>query len=92
MKTYLISYDLRVPEASEDYQRLIKHIKSYDLWATPLKSVWFVKTSKTVAQVRDDLNTQTDANDGILVVDVTKANWGTVGVSEKVTDWMTNNL
>jgi hypothetical protein len=92
MKTYLISYDLRIPETASDYQRLIDFIKSYGSWATPLKSVWLVKTSKTVAQVRDEINVKTDANDGLLVIDVTGANWGTVGVSDKVTDWMKQNL
>lgn len=92
MKTYLISYDLRVPETSEDYTRLINHIKSYSYWATPLKSVWFIRTPKTVSQVRDDLNTEIDANDGLLVIDVSDANWTTNGVSSKVTDWMKQNL
>lgn len=92
MNTYLISYDLRVPETSEDYKKLINHIKSYTSWATPLKSVWFIKTSKSVSQIRDDLNTETDANDGILVIDVTGSNWGTIGISNKVTDWMKVNL
>lgn len=92
MKTYLISYDLRVPEVSEDYKKLIDHIKSYNSWATPLKSVWFIKTSKSVSQVRDDLNIETDSNDGLLVLDVTDANWASFGVSGKVTDWMKRNL
>lgn len=92
MKTYLISYDLRVPETSEDYTRLINHIKSYTYWASPLKSVWFIKTSKSVSQVRDDITTETDANDGLLVIDVTSANWGTKGIVQKVTDWMKNNI
>lgn len=91
-KTYLISYDLRIPETSEDYQRLIKHIKSYSKWAKPLKSVWFIKTSRSVAEVRDDLNKQIDSNDGILVIDVTSAAWGTTGISKEVTDWMKENL
>lgn len=92
MKTYLISYDLRIPETSEDYTRLIDHIKTYSYWATPLKSVWFIKTLDSVSRVRDDLNKQTDANDGLLVIDVTNANWGTTGVSSKVTDWMKENI
>ena len=92
MNTYLISYDLRIPETSKDYQKLIKFIKSYSSWAKPLKSVWLIKTSKTVSDVRDELNKETDANDGILVIDVTGANWGTVGISKEVTDWMKENL
>jgi hypothetical protein len=92
MKTYLISYDLRVPETSEDYKKLIDHIKSYDYWATPLKSVWFVKTNKSVSEVRNDIKSETDANDGLLVIDVTGSNWGTTGVSTKVADWMKVNI
>lgn len=92
MYIYLISYDLRVPETSDDYKRLIKRIQSYDYWATPLKSVWFIKTSKSVSQVRDDLNSETDVNDGLLVIDITGSNWGTVGVSTEVTEWMKQNI
>jgi hypothetical protein len=92
MKTYLISYDLRVPETSEDYKKLIDHIKSYNSWATPLKSVWFITTSSSVSQVRDDIKSRTDVNDGLLVMDVTGSNWGTIGVGIEVTDWMKENI
>ena len=92
MKTYLISYDLRIPETSADYQKLIKYIKSFSSWAKPLKSVWFIKTYKSVSEVRDELNKEIDANDGVLVIDVTGANWGTIGVSKEVTDWMEEHL
>ncbi len=88
MKTYLISYDLRVPETSEDYTKLIDHIKSYDSWATPLKSVWFVRTSKSVSEVRDDIKTETDANDGLLVIDVTDSHWATKGIKSEASEWM----
>ncbi len=91
-KTYIISYDLRISETSEDYQRLIKHIKDYSYWAKPLKSVWFIKTLKSTIEVRDDLNKQIDSNDGIIVIDITKSDWGTIGVSKEVTDWMRENL
>lgn len=92
MKTHLISYDLRVPETSEDYKKLIDHIKTYSYWATPLKSVWFIRTSKSASQVRDDLNKETDANDGLLVIEVTGDDWATTGISNKVTDWMKENI
>ncbi len=92
MKTLLISYDLRIPETSEDYQRLIEFIKSYPSWAKPLKSLWIIMTPKAVTEVRDELNSMIDANDGILVVDITQANWGTVGISKSVTDWMKEHM
>lgn len=88
----LISYDLRVPETSDDYKRLITYIKSFSLWAKPLYSVWFVKTSKTCSQVRDEIKRETDANDRALVIEVTDADWATSNVDTEVTDWMKKNL
>lgn len=88
MKTYLISYDLRVPETSEDYKKLIAYIKTYGTYAKPLLSLWFIKTNKTISVVRDEIELETDSNDRTLVIDVTNANWGTSGVSQENTDWM----
>jgi hypothetical protein len=92
MKTYLISYDLGVPETSEDYKKLIAYIKSYGAWAKPLYSEWFVKTDKTAGQVRDEIEKQTDSNDKVLVLDVTGANWASNRIDKEVTDWMTKNV
>lgn len=91
MKTFLISYDLGLPETRQDYINLISHIKSYARWAKPLYSVWFIKSEKTAGQIRDELKGFLDANDKLLVVEITK-HWGTFGVSKDVTDWMKNNL
>lgn len=92
MKTLLISYDLRVPETSEDYKKLIKYIKSFGTWAKPLYSVWLVKTDKTCAMVRDEIKKETDSNDRTLVIEVTGADWATTNVDKEVTDWMKKNL
>lgn len=92
MSVYLISYDLRVPEKSEDYDTLIKYIKSHDSWAKPLYSVWFIRTNKTVSKVRDEIKEKTDANDRTLVIDVTDANWATTGMKPDVSEWMKDNI
>ncbi|MEK7464084.1 MAG: hypothetical protein AAB610_03125 [Patescibacteria group bacterium] len=92
MSTHLISYDLRVPETSEDYKKLINAIKALGGWATPLKSVWFVTTTKSASDVCDYIKAQTDLNDGILVVNITDDDWATVGVTKEVTDWMKVNI
>ena len=92
MNTYLISYDLGLPETYDDYKILMQYIKSYSRWAKPLQSVWLIKTDKTVSQVRDEIRDRVDSNDKVLVIDVTNANWGTYHVSKEVTDWMKNNL
>ena len=93
MKTYLISYDLGIPETSSDYEKVIKYIKSFDRWAKPLKSQWFViSESKSVSDVRDDLQSLTDSNDEIMVLDVTDDNWATVRINSEITEWMENNI
>lgn len=92
MFTYLISYDLGVPETSELYKILIKKIKSFGAWAKPLKSVFLIKTDKTTGNIRDELTALVDSNDRILVVDVTKAGWATFDVPKEVNEWMKNNL
>lgn len=92
METYLISYDLGVPETSEDYKKLIDCIKSFGDWAKPLYSVWFVKSNKTTSEIRDKIKEETDANDRLMVIQVTGDDWSTKGVSKNVTNWMHNNL
>jgi hypothetical protein len=92
MKTYLISYDLGVPETSADYQKVINRIKNYSSWATPLKSQWLVNSTKTAKQVRDDITPLVDSNDEILVIDVTGADWASWNIDKEVTDWMQNNM
>jgi hypothetical protein len=90
--TLLISYDLGVPETSDDYKRLIAYIKSLGTWAKPLYSMWLVKTDKTCTQVRDEINSQIDTNDKTLVMDVTGVGWASMRLDTAVTEWMKKNL
>lgn len=92
MKTFLISYDLGVPETSPDYKKVIDYIKSLGMWATPLKSQWLVVSGKSASDIRDDLHSLTDSNDKILVLDVTSDDWATSRIASAVTDWMKTNL
>lgn len=92
MNTFLISYDLRFPEAYSDYKILIEYIKTYSYWAKPLQSVWFIKTTKNVAQVRDEIKLKVDHNDKVLVIDVTGKTWASYNLSKEVADWMKNNI
>lgn len=92
MKTFLISYDLGVPETHSDYETLSSHLKSlYNLWARPVKSVWIIKTDKSAGQIRDDIKLVLDSNDKLIVVEMS-GNWGTYNISTEVTDWMKNNI
>lgn len=74
-----------------DYSRLITYIKSFSNWAKPLESLWLVKTNLTSAQLRDELRKVVDANDKILVIEITN-NWASFNISKEVTDWMKNGL
>lgn len=92
MKTFLISYDLGVPETHSDYTALFNRIKSlYLLWARPVKSVWIIKSDKDVAQIRDEIKLTFDLNDKLIVVELS-GNWGTYNIPKEVTDWMRNNM
>lgn len=92
MKTYLISYDLGIPESSSDYETIINYIQSLGNWAKPLKSQWFVVSSKSCSDIRDGLKNLTDANDKILVMDVSDDNWATARMSDKLSTWMKDNI
>lgn len=91
MNTYLISYDLIKPESSPDYVKLTTRIKAYSYWAKPLRNVWIIQTTQSAAQVRDNLRVSMDANDKILVIQVT-SHWASFGLPSNVTDWMKNSF
>ena len=92
MKTFLISYDLGVPETHSDYVSLSNYLKSlYTLWARPVKSVWIIKSDKDAAQIRDEIKLALDSNDKLIVVEIS-GNWATYNISKEITDWMKNNI
>lgn len=64
MNTYIISYDLR---KVRDYQDLYSTIKQYGTWAKILESLWAVKTTHNMEQVRNTLQKCMDTDDGIFV-------------------------
>lgn len=92
MNALLISYDLGVPETSEDYKRLIAYLEGYDSWAKPLYSVWIIKTAKTSGTVRDEIKAIVDSNDKVLVVNVSGDGWASYNLPTKVTEWMKSNI
>lgn len=71
MAKYLVTYDLvGTEETSADYTRLIERIKQYPNWGKVQKSVWLVQTKRTASQVFQDLWAYMDANDRLLVIEV----------------------
>lgn len=90
MAVHWVNYDLN--QSGQDYAKLIDYLKSHQSWATPLKSSYFVKTSLTASQLRDGINKHIDANDDIVVVTVTGADWATHGLSSQLNEWLKTNL
>lgn len=70
MKVYQVDYDLR---KQRDYQDLYQRIRSYPSWCHPLESTWVIGTTQTAEQIRDYLMGVMDADDGILVTELTGA-------------------
>ena len=91
MKTYLISYDLTMPENRPEYTRLINAIKSYNYWAKPLQSLWLIKTDIPALQVINHLRMFIDANDHMLVIEVTN-DWAIYNLPEAVVNWMKGSI
>jgi RNAse (barnase) inhibitor barstar len=90
MKTLLIGYDLIKP--GKDYSKLIDHLKGYGTYWHNLDSTWFIRTTKTAAELRTELKHYIDANDRVLVAEVTGADWASYGLSTKANDWLKNYL
>ncbi|MET7917577.1 hypothetical protein ABZU45_16850 [Streptomyces avermitilis] len=85
----MISYDLKKP--GQDYTTLIKEIKSLGSWCHALKSTWLVDTPKSAEQVRATLKAHMDADDLILVVNVTGANYSGY-LDEEVVAWLRTHM
>lgn len=85
MSTYLLSYDLI---RQQDYPRIIEAIKSYGNWAHPLESVWLIKTDVEINLVTTHLRQYIDADDKLLVMDVTSDHWMAYSLAQDVSSWM----
>jgi hypothetical protein len=88
-KTIQINYDLRQP--GRNYDAVEAYIKAFPAWAHPLKSLWLVRTDKTASTVRNEMNTHVDANDQVLVFDVTGDSWAS-NFSDSTIEWMQTNM
>ncbi len=90
MAVHWVNYDLN--KSGQNYDELIKYLKSGDSWCKPLKSSFLVKTSASVATLRDGIKKYIDTNDDVLVINVDGKSWGSYGLSEEVNTWLSNNI
>jgi len=89
MKTFLIGYDLN--KAGQNYEALFEAIKSIpNYWWHHLDSTWLIVTddSKTAAGIRDILRRHIDANDELLIINVTGAERAWMGFNDKGSNWL----
>ena len=84
MGLFVITYDLAAE--GQNYDCIIKKIKSYPAWAKLQQSVWIVETPEKAKEIRDDLSGCLDSNDKLFVGKLTgEAAWW--NQSDKFTKW-----
>lgn len=88
MNIIMVDYDLISP--GQKYEAISKYMKQHS-WAHALLSKWIVETSKTVEQVLADMQSITDANDKVIVTDITGARMAWHGLPTDVSNWIQNN-
>lgn len=83
MTVRLITYDLNSP--GQDYEKLYEKIKSYGPWAHYLESVWLVKTTKDITEIKNELKQFIDENDNLFICTVSDySGWA----NEKLWKWL----
>lgn len=89
MKTLMVGYDLN--KSGQNYDNLIKALKSYGTHWHHLDSTWLIRTSKTCTEVREELKSLVDRNDELLVAELSgTAAW--YGFSERGSKWLKAHL
>lgn len=75
MPVYVVTWDLnaRSPNYGAARDAFVKHIDRYThMKDDGFDSVRFVSTSSTAMQIRDDLKTKLDADDGLFICQINK--------------------
>ena len=90
MATMMIGYDLN--GQAKDYEDLIATIKNLGAWWHHLDSTWLVKSAMTATAVRDRLKPYLDADDELLVIDVTGDARAWFGFSAGGSKWLKNTF
>ena len=90
MRTLMVSYDLNSPE--QNYPDLIKWLRSYPSRWHELDSFWLIVTDQSPSRVRDLLRQFIDANDELLVIEVTGATWSSWGFTDEANRWLNRHV
>ena len=84
MTIYCVGYDLM---KEKDYPELIEKLKSSGAYAHAQGSLWFIKSSKSASELRDELKAFMDEDDKLIVIRVTLP-WASSNLSKEVNDWL----
>jgi hypothetical protein len=86
---HVVSYDLH--KQGQNYTDLIAKLKTYAAHWHVQQSVWIIGTTKSAAEVRDDLKAALDANDKLIVARLQgEAAW--YGYGANIDDWLKAQL
>lgn len=86
MPTLLVGYDLDRP--GQEYPGLHDKLKGLGPWWHNLDSTWLVHTELSAVQVRDLLRQLIDANDKLLVIDVSGRQAAWSGIRDPGSAWI----
>ena len=85
MAVLLVTYDLKKP--GRNYEPVWTFLKRFT-YCKGLESVWFLDTTMTPAQVRDELNKLIDTSDITFVSRITR-DWASYGMP--CADWLNSS-
>jgi hypothetical protein len=89
-RTIAIHYYLKSPGGN--YATVDAYIETLGTWAHIHESLWFVRTTKTVSEIRDELAARLRTQDRILAVEVTGDSWASSNLNDDVNEWMHTNM
>lgn len=87
-KVHIISYDLK--KEGHDYSGLYEKIKQCGEWRHYLDSTWLVSSSKSAQQIYNLVKGSLDANDHILIAEITNDYYGYL--NKTAWDWIRQKL
>jgi thermostable 8-oxoguanine DNA glycosylase len=89
MTTLLVGYDLN---GDKDYTPLTDKLKSFGTRWHNLDSTWIVVADQTSKALRDELKTLIDADDELLVVDISGDAAAWTGFSDSASAWLKKHI
>jgi hypothetical protein len=90
MGTFLVGYDLN--KSGQDYGELIDTLKGFGTYWHHLDSTWIIESDLSHTEIRDLLKAHIDANDELLVVNITDDAAAWAGFNAKGSKWLKDHL